>query len=138
MQRFKRILTWSLLVFVAAAVVAQIRPRETVVVPDGLSLLFWHAKKRCSNCLKMEKIIRQVHQEHGEFRLIELEYDVFANELLAQQLKVGRATVILVERKDQQNVRIQDLTEEVWKNFQDEDAFAAMLQKELAEFATHK
>ena len=111
-----------------------LRPRETVFVPDGLCLLFWHAEKRCSNCLKMEKIIGQVHQDYDEFQLIKLEYDVFANEALAKQLKVGRTTIILVERKDQQNVRIRDLTDEVWKNIQDENAFSAMLQKELAEF----
>ena len=135
MRRFKRTLTWVLLTFVAAAVVRTFLPRETVFVPDGLCILFWHAEKRCTACLKVETLLRQTFQDHKNFRLVELEYDVFANHSLAQQFNVGTTTIILVERKDRQNVRIRDLTAEVWNTLQDDTAFLAMLQKELETFS---
>jgi thiol-disulfide isomerase/thioredoxin len=134
MQHFKRTITWVLLIFVVAAAAMILRPQETVVVPDGFSILFWHAKKRCTPCLKMEALLRQTLQEYQDVHLIELEYDVFANQSLAQQFNVGRTTIILVERKDQQNVRVRDLATEVWKTIHDEAAFTAMLQEELTMF----
>ena len=134
MQRFKRIITYVLLVFVAAAVVTTFRPRETVFVPDGCSVLFWHTEKRCSSCLKMETLLRESLKEFNDLRLTTLEYDVFANHSLARQFNVGRTTIILVERQDQQNVRIRDLTDEVWNTINDADDFTAMLQKELKMF----
>ena len=134
MQRFKRIITWFLLIFVAAAIVTVLRPRETVFLPDGRCILFWHAETRCSNCLKMETLLRQVLREQKGFHLITLEYDVFANQSLAQQFGVGMTTIILVERKNRQSVRIRDLTTEVWKNIHDESAFIDMLREELETF----
>ena len=133
MQHFKRILTWALIIFVAAAIVVSFRPRETVVIPDGISLLFWRAEKRCARCLTMEELIHQALSDYENVRLFELEYDVFANQSLAQQFNVGSITVILVERKDQKNVRVRDLTDEVRRNH-DDTAFVNMLQKELATF----
>ena len=135
MQRFKRTITWVLLIFAAAAVVRTFLPRETVFVPDGLCVLFWHAEKRCPPCLKTEMLLRQTLQGYKNFRLVELEYDVFANQPLAEQFHVGTTTIILVERKDRQNVRTRDLTFEVWNTLQDDVAFTAMLQKELDTFS---
>jgi len=134
MQRLKRTITWVLLIFIAAAVVTTFRPRETVFVPDGLCVLFWHSEKRCTPCLKMEELLRQTLRDHKDFSLVVLEYDVFANQSLARQFNVGTATIILVERKDRQNARVRDLTTEVWQNFADETAFVDMLQEELATF----
>jgi len=136
MQRFKRITTWVLLIFVAAAVVTMFRPRETVFIPDGLSVLFWHAEQRCSSCMKIETLLRQSLQDDKDFRFIKLEYDVLVNQSLAQQFDVGSPTIILVERQDQQNVRVRDLTAEVWNTINDADAFTAMLQKELKTFCS--
>ena len=134
MQRFKRTITWVLLIFIAAAVVTMFRPRETRFVPDGLCVLFWHAEKRCPPCRKMETLLRQTLQNYMDFQLVVLEYDVFANQSLARQFNVGTATVILVERKDWQNVRVRDLTTEVWKNVKDDAAFVNMLQEALETF----
>jgi hypothetical protein len=134
MQRFKRTITWVLLIFVAAAVVTVFRPRETVFVPDGLCLLFWHGETRCVPCLKMETLIRQTLFNYNDFHMIKLEYDVWANQPLAQEFNVGTTTIILVERKDRRNVRVRDLTTEVWNNINDEAAFLAMLQEELEMF----
>ena len=130
----QRIIIWILLLFVAAAVVRMFRPRETVSIPDGLCILFWHAEQRCTVCLKAETLLRQTLLNHANFRLVELEYDVFANQSLAQQFNVGTMTIILVERKDRQNVRTLDLTTKVWNTLQDDAAFVAMLQNELKMF----
>ena len=130
----QRTITWILLIFVAAAVVTVFRPRETVFVPDGLCILFWHAERRCTACLKAETLLRQTLRDHNDYRLVELEYDVFANQSLAKQFSVGTTTIILVERKKRQNVRIRDLTAEVWNTLRDDAAFIAMLQKELETF----
>ena len=130
----QRTLTWALLIFVAAAVVTVIRPRETVFVPDGLCVLFWHAEKRCTACLQVETLLRQTLQDYNDYRLVELEYDIFANQSLAQQFNVGTTTIILVERKDRQNVRARNLTTEVWNTLPDDAAFTAMLQQALEAF----
>jgi len=135
MQRFKRTITWVLLVFIAAAVVTQFRPRTTVLLPDGLCVLFWHAETRCVPCRKMEELILQTLQDRKDFRLFMLEYDVFANQSLAHELNVGTATIILVERKDRQNVRVRDLTTEVRQNLHDDAAFVEMLRNELEQFS---
>ena len=135
MQRFKRILTWALLIFVAAAIVATFRPRETVIIPDGISLLFWHAEKRCSNCRNIEDYIDTALQDREDFRLFKLEYDVAAYQPLARQFNVGRATIILLDRREGQNVRTRDLSDEVWKNIASEAAFVDMLRKELDAFS---
>ena len=134
MQHFKRTITWGLLIFVAAAMVTVFRPRETTFVPNGLCLLFWHEASRCVACKNMETLIRQTLANDNDYRLIELEYDVWANQSLAQQFNVGTSTIILVERRDRQNVRVRDLTAEVWKNINDEAAFTAMLREELETF----
>ena len=135
MKHFKRTLTWILLVFIAAATLTTLRPRETVFIPNGLCVLFWHAEKRCATCLKMEKSLRKTLKNHKDFRLVVLEYDVFSNQSLAKQFDVGTTTIILLERKDQQNVRIRDLTTEVWINIRNNEAyFENMLQKELEQF----
>jgi len=136
MQRFKRILTWALLIFVAAAVVATFRPRETVIIPDGISLLFWHAEKRCSNCRNIEDYIDLALQDREDFRLFKLEYDIASHQSLARRFDVGRATIILLDRKEGRNVRIRDLSDEVWKNIANEAAFIDMLRKELDAFCT--
>ena len=135
MQRFKRAITWFLLVFIAAAVVTQFRPRTTVLLPDGLCVLFWHAETRCVPCRKMEELILQTLQDRKDFRLFMLEYDVFANQLLAHELNVGTATIILVERKDRQNIRVRDLTAEVRQSLHDDTAFVEMLRNELEQFS---
>jgi len=134
MQRFKRTMTWGLLIFITAAVVIMFRPRETGCVPDGLCVLFWHAEKRCPPCRKMETLLRQTLLNDRDFQLIVLAYDVFANQSLARQFNVGTATIILVERKYRQNVRVRDLTAEVWQNVNDDAAFADMLRAELETF----
>ena len=85
--------------------------------------------------MKMEKFLRQTLQDHKNYQLIMLEYDVFANQSLARQFNVGTTTIILVERKDRQNERVRDLTAEVWENIKDESAFLELLQKELEQFA---
>ena len=138
MQCFKRTITWVLLIFIAVAVVATFRPREAVFLPDGFCVLFWHAEIRCPPCRKMETLLHQTLQNHKDFHLISLEYDVFVHQPLARQFNVGTATIILVERKDQQNVRVRDLTLEVWKNLTDDAAFATMLQQELETFVKTK
>jgi len=134
MQRFKWTITWVLLIFTAAAVITVLRPRETVFVPDGLCVLFWHAEIRCPPCLKMETLLRQTLPHYENVHLVCLEYDVWANLSLARQFNVGTATIILVERKNQQNVRVRDLTAEVWKNITNDAELTAMLQKELSAF----
>ena len=134
LEDYKRIITWVLLVTVAVAVIMTLRPRETVFIPDGLSLLFWHPEIRCARCEKMERLIQQVLQDHPEFQLIRLEYDVFANQSLAWEFNVGTATIILVERKEGQNVRVRNLTTEVWATIGDSDEFIEMLQEELELF----
>jgi len=139
MQRFKRILTWALLVLAAAAVVMTFQPRETVIIPDGISLLFWHAEKRCNNCRNIEKLVEQTLQDRKdqgceEIRLIRLEYDVLAHQPLARQFRVGSITIILTEREHGQNIRLRDLTEEIRKTLSNEDAFKEMLRKELDSF----
>ena len=134
MPLIRRTIIWVLLIFVAAAVVRVFLPRETVFVPDGLCLLFWHAEKRCATCQKMETLLRQTLQDYNDFSVVELEYDVFANQSLAQQFNVGTTTIILVERKNRQNVRMRDLTSEVWNTIQDDAAFTTMLQHELETF----
>ena len=138
MQRFKRTITWVLLIFVAAAVTRTFLPRKTVFVPDGLCVLFWHAETRCTTCLKMETLLRQTLQDYQNVRLVKLEYDAFANQSLARQFNVGTTTIILVERKDRQNVRTHDLTAKVWNTLQDDTAFTTMLQKELDTFCMSK
>ena len=135
MQHFKRTVTWVLLIFIAAAVVTKLRPRTTVFVPDGLCVLFWHAETRCTPCRKMEELLRKTLQEHKEYKLVILEYDIFANQSLARQFDVGTATIILVERKYRQNLRIRDLTTEVHQHLPDDTAFTAMLQEELTAFS---
>jgi len=135
MRPLKRTITWVLLVFIAAAIVTTFRPRETVFLPDGLCVLFWHSEKRCPPCLKMEEILHQVLQNHDDFRLFNLEYDVLAHQSLAHEFSVGTITITLVERKNQQNVRVRDLTAEIRKNLNDDAAFVTMLQKELEQFA---
>ena len=134
MTHFKRILTWVLLIFVAAAVVITFRPRETVLLPDGLCVLFWHAETRCASCLKMEELLMEALHEDDGFRFFILEYDVLAHQSLARELNVGTTTIILVERKDQKNVRVRDLTVEIRKCATDDAAFVEMLKKELAQF----
>ena len=134
MQRFRRALTWVLLIFIAAAVVTRFRPRDTVFVPDGLCVLFWHAESRCIPCRKMEALLRETLREYKDFKLVVLEYDAFANQPLARQFNVGTATVILVERKNRQSVRVRDLTTEVHRYITDDAAFVAMLQRELEKF----
>ena len=134
MTHFKRILTWVLLIFVAAAVVITFRPRETVLLPDGLCVLFWHTETRCASCLKMEELLLEALHNDDGFRLFILEYDVLAHQSLARELNVGTTTIILVERKDQKNVRVRDLTAEIRKCVTDDAAFVEMLQKELAQF----
>ena len=146
MQHFKPILTWALLIIVAAAVVMTFRPRETASIPDGvpdengisLSLLFWHPEVRCPRCIKMERLINQTLTDYPAFQLIAFEYDVFANQSLAQEFDVGTATIILVERKEGQNVRVRNLTTEVWATIGDSDEFIEMLRKELEAFSNSK
>ena len=135
MQRFKRTITWVLLIFIAAAVVTQFRPRTTILLPDGLCVLFWHAETRCVPCRKMEELILQTLQDRNDFRLFMLEYDVFSNQSLASEFNVGTATIILVERKNRQNVREKDLTTAVRQNLHDAVAFVEMLHSELEQFA---
>jgi len=135
MKHFKRIITWVLLIFITAAVVTTFRPRETVLLPDGLCVLFWHSEMRCTVCQKMEEMLHQVLQNHDDFRLFRLEYDVLAHQSLAGEFNVGTATIILVERKDRQNVRMRDLTAEIRNNLNDDVAFVTMLQRELKQFA---
>ena len=133
-QRFKRTITWVLLIFIVSAIVMMFRPRETVSIPDGLCILFWHAEKRCANCLKMEEFLMQAFSDHEDFRLFVFEYDVLSNQSLAWEFNVGTTTIILVERKDQQNARVRDLTTKVWENINDEAAFVNMLRQELEQF----
>ena len=135
MQHFKPILTWALLIIVAAAVVMTFRPRETASVPDGVSLLFWHPETRCARCVKMERLIEQTLPDYPVFQLIAFEYDVFANQSLAREFNVGTATIILVERKEGQNVRVRNLTTEVWATIGDSDEFIEMLREELETFS---
>ena len=135
MQRFQRTITWGLLIFIAAAIVTTFRPRETIFLPDGLCVLFWHSETRCPPCLKMEELILQVLDDQKGYRLCNLKYDVLAHQLLAQEFNVGTATIILVERKDQKNIRIRDLTARVWQNITDDFAFVTMLRQELEQFA---
>ena len=80
----------------------------------------------------------RVFDDHNDFRLFILEYDLLDNQSLASELNVGTATIILVERKDHQNVRVRDLTFAVWENVNDDAAFMAMLQKELTQFSSVK
>ena len=134
MQYFKRIITWALVIIIAVAVVAIFRPRETVAIPDGLSILFWHPTRRCARCLKMENLLHESLHGYDDVQLFELEYDALANQSLARQFNVGTATIILVERRNGHNVRVRNLTTEVWENINDEDAFTAMLRKELEMF----
>ena len=135
MQHFKRIITWVLLIFIAAAVVMTFRPRETVHLPDGLCVLFWHSETRCASCLKMEELIMQVFDDDENYRLLNLEYDVLAYQSLAKEFDVGTMTIILVERKEGKNVRTRDLTTEVRENIKDDAAFVAMLRKEMVAFS---
>ena len=135
MQHFKRIITWVLVIIIAVAVVISFRPRETVVLPDGLSILFWHPEIRCERCRKMERLLHESLHGYDHVRLFELEWDVLANQSLARQFNVGTATIIFVERRNGENVRIRDLTTEVWENIRaEDDVFAAMLRKELKAF----
>ena len=136
MQHLKRTLTWVLLIFIAAAVVTMFRPRETILLPDGLCVLFWHADERCTSCRHMEELLLQVLQNHEDLRLFNLEYDVFSHQSLARQFDVGTTTIILVERKDQQNVRVRNLTDEIRKYISDDVAFVDMLQRELEQFCS--
>lgn len=134
MRCLTRTITWILLIFTAAAVITVFRPRETVFVPDGLCVLFWHAEIRCPPCLKMEMLIRQTLPLYKGFRMVSLEYDVWSYQPLARQFNVGTATIILIERKNRQNVRVRDLTAEVWNNINNDAEFTAMLHKELSAF----
>ena len=135
MQHFKRIITWALIVIIAVAVVVTFRPRETVALPDGLNILFWHPEVRCNNCRKIERLLHESLHGYDHIKLFELEWDVLANQSLARQFSVATATIILVERSGGQNVRTRDLTTEVWENIRaDDDVFVAMLRKELEAF----
>jgi thiol-disulfide isomerase/thioredoxin len=135
MQRLRRILTWILLIFIAGAVVMIFRPREQVILPDdGLCVLFWHSETRCPSCRRMEELLLQTLQNYDDLHLFLLEYDVLAYQSLARQFNVGTPTIILVERKDRQDVRVQDLTDKISHDLDDEPAFVEMLQKELSAF----
>jgi len=83
----------------------------------------------------MEEMIHLVLQNRDDFRLFHLEYDVLAYQSLAQEFDVGTITIILVERKDRQNIRFRDLTIEIQKTANDDAAFIDMFQRELQQFS---
>lgn len=140
----KRMVTVFLLVFVVSAVVATLvlsrQRREPSIIPDGISVLFFHAQARCPTCLNMEKLIRRVLNDsfraeiNNEIGMVLIPYDVSENREIVKRFHVGTISVILVEKEKGRIIRHRDLSPDVWDHHGNDTVMIGILSTELSEF----
>ncbi len=140
----RQLVTVALLVFVVSVLATHtlrsFRSHGAAEIPDGKSLLFFHAQARCSTCLRLEKIIRELLDDYGEnitfvpTALVSIAYDAPENRDIADFFHVGTISVILVEKKADRIIRQRDLSHNVWEHVRDDAAMTEMLTREVREF----
>jgi hypothetical protein len=140
----KRLITWLLLAFVAVTLIVQIgnllRHVEAAEIPDGVSVIFFHAKVRCPTCTAMEKFIHTTLDTHfpdetttGNITLYVFDYESPESQAIAERFGVGTATVILLHQQDGEEITARNLAADCWKRVGDETAFCTMLKTNLDE-----
>jgi hypothetical protein len=156
----KNVLTVSLLLFVAASIVVLTvkslrrdassgaasqaadggaatsdEPRPQ----DGLVAYFFHGKKRCPACRKIETyareaietgFARQVSEGTVQWRV--LDYEEPANEPFVDRYGVLTSTIVLVKMKDGEEAAPVNLEQQVWDLTDDKEAFITCVQQEAA------
>ena len=137
--------TVFLLVFVVSTIVASIflsfRKRESIEIPDGTGILFFHAKVRCPTCINMEKLIRRVlddsfraEMKSGRIGLVLIPYDAPENRKIVERFHVGTISVVLVEKEKGRIVQHRDLSPQVWSHHGNETLMTDIFSTELSRF----
>ena len=138
----KKIATWSLLAFAATALVTKIisvnAAQEPTVLPDGNLVVFFHASARCKTCDDMERLLNGVlaRQEYVdlEITLVPLESDSAKNRELVEYFRVVGLSLILMERRDGEMVRYDNITTDAWNSINREARFVEMVEGKFSDF----
>jgi hypothetical protein len=140
----KRLITWMLLGFVAVTFIVQIgnllRHVEATEIPDGISVIFFHAKIRCPTCTTMEKYVHTTLDTYFPeetaadiIKLYVFDYESPESRVVAERFQVGTAAVILLNQQEGREMTARNLAADCWKLVGDETAFCQMLKTNLEE-----
>ena len=141
----KRMVTGTLLIFVAATLCVQMfkgrRVEEVSPMEDGVHLLFFHARVRCPTCRTMEILTRETLAEsfseelhRGDFDFAVCDYESGASQNPARKLSIATAGLVLVEVRNGDLLRTANLLKECWLLVGDGVAFKEMLRIKTEEF----
>lgn len=144
--KIRTLITWGLLIFIGSTLITRAvlsrRAGDATAIPDGVSVLLFHAQTRCSTCLNLEKTVRstldilcQQSKKQRGIPLFLLAYDAPQQRRWAEQFHVGTVTVILVEQRNGDIIRHRDLSHQVWQNIQDDSAMRKVFLSECLQFS---
>lgn len=142
----KRLITLFLLFFVSSAMLTLVarsfREQEENTVPDGVSLLFFHARGRCPKCIHLEKRLRKLFDETlrtetetGKTGLLVIPYDAPENREIAERFHIGTISLVLIDQQHGKVVRYRDFSGDIWNS--NEDEMFDDLSKKIDEFLSN-
>lgn len=141
----KRWLRVGLLIFICATIgriaVSYWGPvQKQNELPEGLSLVVWHAEKRCLTCRSMEEGSRECLENffpENEIRFLTRNYEAPENAQLAERFRIATAGVFLVFRENGTEAA-KNLTDPAWKTVGDRTVFVEMLRDEIEAFCRER
>ncbi|MFW6162317.1 MAG: nitrophenyl compound nitroreductase subunit ArsF family protein [Planctomycetota bacterium] len=145
-MKAKTIVTVVLLLFVGASVVAlvvqEMREKPTGGEPvegDKVVAYYFHGTKRCKACRAIEAAAQEAVQtrfpqalDDGRLEWRVANYEAPENEALASDYQVMASTVVVVQWRDGQRARWENLEEEVWDNISDEAKLQDAVRQQVA------
>lgn len=141
-EKVKSTLTVVLLLFAGVTLAVQIAKEFRTVQPirleEGLNVVCTHATARCTTCLTIEKLTRELLKEQfqkrvdsGDIVFRELNYEHPESSDFCNEYKVATASVVLVSIRNGETIAGVNLANESWKLHTDEDAFKEMLKEQI-------
>lgn len=154
-MNLKNIFTYSLLLFVAAAVVVltvkslrqgpqSALADSALAVQDGVAVYYLHGNTRCPTCRNIEAYALEAVESGfaDELKNKQIVWRVFnyetpGNEHFATDYEVVAPNVVLVMFKGGRQIKWKGLPE-VWEHVGDKTTFVDFVQKSLREFIQEK